>query len=698
MIMRTLFFLISILYSLNTIAGKGDIEVVSSPYDFGKVYNWDNPPALFEIVNRSNKTLDFLPTFPSQNFQIKLPQKSIAPGESARVEVIYYTKETGPFSEKVEIFTGNSAEPIVLKIKGEIMSMSPSAFTACPSINNDRETVQNFYQEVMIVDGKTRQPIENAEVKWFYNNRTKYKNTTDKRGRVVEEVVMGQYSLLATSDGYEPNTANGLISRGTGLIIIPLNPIIKTDYSSYEVDRSEKPRKDPAEGGIYYPVTRTKSEKPATSSSNVEAAKKETEEVKSASKEITEEESVRKNSYAASNDEDDSYDDYRSDNTINVLKTEVPEKEGYNNRADFSDVEYTEVDLSHYENDRESNRDRETESAYQEKIEALRKAEQEKQNSSTWSSPFDNYSPEDEEPSIASDESKTNQPVATDNAESPELEFYNRNSPPKEDNVEQAAYQAYLEELRKVETQLSESYKKPDFHSGVTTDEPTVSSSDDKETTARAATNPVEANINETKVEVVEESIIMDPSTYAANNVLFLLDVSTSMRGKDRIDLLKLAMSNLIDVMRDFDYLTIMTYSSETEVVLDRVKVENKDELKQVINNLEPEGWTFGLKGLNNAFEIVNNTYIANGNNQIIISTDGKFNNPTFTEKDLYSLVRSEGGNTKLSVIGFGEDDEALKRMKRLARVGNGNFMHITNQREAGDALIEEIKSQSLLE
>ena len=119
---------------------------------------------------------------------------------------------------------------------------------------------------------------------------------------------------------------------------------------------------------------------------------------------------------------------------------------------------------------------------------------------------------------------------------------------------------------------------------------------------------------------------------------------------------------------------------------------------REAINSLEPTGWTFGLKGLNNAFEIVNNTYIAEGNNQIIISTDGKFNNPTFTEKDLYSLVRSEGGNTKLSVIGFGDDQEALKRMKRLARVGNGNFMHITNKREAGDALIEEIKTQSLLE
>lgn len=715
--MRLFLLIIFNLLILNAFAAKGEIEIRTSPYDFGKVYNWDNPPAIFEIINKSEQNLRFLPTFPSLNFKVNLPQKELAPGQSAMVEVYYYTKEMGVFSEKVDIYTGNSAKAIELKIKGEIMSMSPNAFTACPTINKEKPASQKFHQEVVIIDAKTREPIPNAELKWFYNNRNNYKSKSDRNGKVVEEIELGRYSLLASSNGYEPNTANGLITRGTGLIVIPLNPIIKTSYGTYEVHKNAKPKKDPAEGGIYYPVSKSK-EKPKP----VQKTEESTVKANSSPSKLGEtapasnyKPSIPANTDTEENKEEvvaeyDAYKDenrpFKSDNSkasINVPDIELEDKPPVNTIADFSDIRAKEVEMEFYENKKENNADSEIAADYRARIAALKEADA----ADAWESPFDN---KDWEQDLNSDlAEKENTEVAAketlpvENAAGPELQFYNRNSPVEaESSIASAAYEAYLEEIRQLELKLAAGQKKPSFfpddleQSDIVETDFAKAEADERET-ARSTSPAIVAKTNNS-ISQPSPDAELDPAMYAANNVLFLLDVSTSMKGEDRIGLLKFAMNNLIEIMRDFDYLTIMTYSSETNVVLDRTRVENKSELKEIINGLEASGWTFGLKGLNNAFDIINNNYISEGNNQIIISTDGVFNNPKFTEKDLYTMVRDNGAGTKLSVIGFGDDKEALKRMRRLAKVGSGNFIHIANKREASGALVNEIKAQSLLE
>ena len=69
------------------------------------------------------------------------------------------------------------------------------------------------------------------------------------------------------------------------------------------------------------------------------------------------------------------------------------------------------------------------------------------------------------------------------------------------------------------------------------------------------------------------------------------------------------------------------------------------------------------------------------------------------SENELNKEVRQQATNNgiKLSVIGFGQDEEGQKLMQKLANNGEGQFIQIKNPWEARTVLVEEIKLNSKL-
>ena len=96
------------------------------------------------------------------------------------------------------------------------------------------------------------------------------------------------------------------------------------------------------------------------------------------------------------------------------------------------------------------------------------------------------------------------------------------------------------------------------------------------------------------------------------------------------------------------------------------------------------------------AYESLEKQLIAGGNNQLIIATDGKFNSSKFSEKDAVQMVKDNSNKgIVLSIIGFGEDKEAARLMKKLANLGEGNFLQVKDNEDPTELLAEEIKNRS---
>ena len=184
---------------------------------------------------------------------------------------------------------------------------------------------------------------------------------------------------------------------------------------------------------------------------------------------------------------------------------------------------------------------------------------------------------------------------------------------------------------------------------------------------------------------------------FAPNNIVFLIDVSSSMNKPDKLPLLKESMKSLAHELRKVDYITVITYSSNTQVRLEPTIADRKREIITMIDTLTSEGLTHGVKGLQTAYDFAEKNFITDGNNQVIIATDGLFS-PGYSENDMFKLVGEQSRKgIILSVVGFGKDENAFKMMKKMAVRGKGNFIHIPDAQSAKEHLIVEIKFQSAI-
>lgn len=205
-------------------------------------------------------------------------------------------------------------------------------------------------------------------------------------------------------------------------------------------------------------------------------------------------------------------------------------------------------------------------------------------------------------------------------------------------------------------------------------------------------------NSEQEVIPVVQENETFSSKIYAANNIVFLLDISSSMANYEKIDLLKIAMKELAEILRPIDKITIITYSATTNIALPTTNGANKNIIKTVIDSLKAEGLTAGGKGIQKAYEIARSNFIEGGNNQIFLATDGEFN-VTDENYDLHSDIRQNSRTgIKISVLGIKNGSLYSGNLEEIAAKGKGNFIRIRNEKEAKAFLVDEVKFQSLLQ
>lgn len=186
----------------------------------------------------------------------------------------------------------------------------------------------------------------------------------------------------------------------------------------------------------------------------------------------------------------------------------------------------------------------------------------------------------------------------------------------------------------------------------------------------------------------------LDQNLYKPNNIIFLVDVSSSMKDTNKLKVMQFALHYLIDVLRETDRITFITYADSVRTLRNGVSGSDKNDLHAVVDLLKAKGTTKGKKAVLYSLDVALKNYIEGGNNQIILATDGKFR---FDEKDQAQYVSKQGDKlVKLSTIAFGDDREAMSNLKDIAHSSNGNFIYIKHKSKAKDQLLDEIKKNSL--
>ena len=176
------------------------------------------------------------------------------------------------------------------------------------------------------------------------------------------------------------------------------------------------------------------------------------------------------------------------------------------------------------------------------------------------------------------------------------------------------------------------------------------------------------------------------------SNLVFLLDVSGSMNNPNKLPLLKSAFRLLVNQLRPEDRVAIVVYAGSAGLVLPSTPGSDKDKILAAINNLEAGGSTAGGEGIKLAYKIARENYLAEGNNRIILATDGDFNVGIASDTQLVKLIeekRKQG--VFLTVLGFGTGNYKDAKMEKLADKGNGNYAYLDNILEAKKVLVKEM-------
>ena len=175
-------------------------------------------------------------------------------------------------------------------------------------------------------------------------------------------------------------------------------------------------------------------------------------------------------------------------------------------------------------------------------------------------------------------------------------------------------------------------------------------------------------------------------------NLVFLIDVSGSMYGEDRLGLVQKAVNMLAENLNENDTVSIVTYAGREAVLLEGTPGNEIATITDAINNLEAGGSTAGGAGIVKAYEIAEKYFISGGNNRILLATDGDLNVGLSSAEELKALVeekRESGVN--LSVLGFGTGNLKDDRLETLADYGNGNYSYIDSELEAQKVLVQEM-------
>ncbi|GAB4338251.1 MAG: hypothetical protein OHK0038_16910 [Flammeovirgaceae bacterium] len=175
----------------------------------------------------------------------------------------------------------------------------------------------------------------------------------------------------------------------------------------------------------------------------------------------------------------------------------------------------------------------------------------------------------------------------------------------------------------------------------------------------------------------------------AANNMVFLLDVSSSMQSPEKLPLLKKSIKLLIRIMRPEDFVSLVIYAGKGDLILAPTSAKELSKIEKAIDKLQSKGQTNVLDGLKLALKTADKSYIRAGNNKVILATDGEFVINDEIESIVDEYIKKD---IMLSIFDFGK--ESVKDgLNKIAQKGKGTYIKI-NKENSDIALIKEAKKK----
>jgi hypothetical protein len=202
------------------------ISIDRNMWDFGSVNFWKNDTARFQIRNAGMKPLVFLPVFYNEDYRVTFSSKSLEPGETGTVSIIYYARVKGPFSREVPVYVNLRNEPITFQLKGWIKGFNPDAQLRCPTVNSGAASSDDL-SKVFTIEVRNRltdQILQPEHILVQYKSGRRV--ALERSGYTYEMLIPpGQYLVDVRKQGYSDYYAAVTLEAYRKLMVVYLDPV-----------------------------------------------------------------------------------------------------------------------------------------------------------------------------------------------------------------------------------------------------------------------------------------------------------------------------------------------------------------------------------------------------------------------------------------------------------------------------------------
>ncbi|HUT76389.1 MAG TPA: von Willebrand factor type A domain-containing protein [Polyangia bacterium] len=198
------------------------------------------------------------------------------------------------------------------------------------------------------------------------------------------------------------------------------------------------------------------------------------------------------------------------------------------------------------------------------------------------------------------------------------------------------------------------------------------------------AAAPGLAGYESTLLRVGIQGEVIPESDKPQANLVFLVDVSGSMSASNKLPLVQHLLTVALDYLDPDDTISLVTYASNTGVMLEPTPVAEKETIAAAIAALQSGGSTSGAAGIDLAYQQAEAAFLEDGVNHVLLCTDGDFNVGPSTNGELIALIeeKRESGIT-LTVLGFGVGNLNDSMMEAISNAGNGTYAVISSVHQA---------------
>ncbi|MEZ5043379.1 MAG: VWA domain-containing protein [Saprospiraceae bacterium] len=201
-------------------------------------------------------------------------------------------------------------------------------------------------------------------------------------------------------------------------------------------------------------------------------------------------------------------------------------------------------------------------------------------------------------------------------------------------------------------------------------------------------------NLDHYLVHIGLQGKSLDLEDIRPSNLVFLIDCSGSMSDTNKLPLLKKAFNILLDQLGEKDKVSIVAYAGAAGLVLPATPATAKKQIMDALDKLEAGGSTAGGEGIQLAYRVAKENLISEGNNRVILATDGDFNVGTSSSADLVRMIEEKRkDDIYLTICGLGMGNYKDGRMEQISNAGNGNYFYIDNIREAQKVFGREMRA-----